>query len=81
LVRKHDKNPAVGGATLLVTVGAPTRTGWSFPSSAVLASMISHDPDPLGQWLPERLAQIVIHDVVNSTVRWLVGEAPWNVNR
>ncbi|MCM3882245.1 hypothetical protein [Frankia sp. R82] len=70
LVHSHDKK---GADMLLVTIGTPTREGWKFPSSEIIAMGIRSEPDPLAGCAPTNVSGVAIFDAVHSTVRWVSG--------
>jgi hypothetical protein len=73
LVKDHDKEDL---DYLIVTVGAPTKDGWLYPSDHACASLLHSADDPLGGYEPTHIENIAIHDLTRGgEVRWVFGDA------
>lgn len=74
LIEDHDN---VETETLVVTVNAPVRTGWEFPTNALMAKMLFDDEQPLNGWAPSHIKRIALHNQEHQSVKWILGSNPW----
>ena len=74
IVNDHD-HPA--NDLVVLSVGAPTGSGWRFPSSSLLSDLTFNDPKLPDALHTDHLRNILLYDVESNNVRWLKGGNPW----